>query len=45
MGKWVLVVLPGQARGRVQVIPVGAGEAADAAVGRIPSELGELVSG
>ena len=26
-GKWVLVVLPGEAKGKVQVIPVGAGEA------------------
>jgi eukaryotic-like serine/threonine-protein kinase len=25
-GKWVLVVLPGEAKGKVQVIPVGAGE-------------------
>lgn len=25
-GKWVLVVLPGQSEGKVQVIPVGAGE-------------------
>jgi eukaryotic-like serine/threonine-protein kinase len=26
-GKWVLVVLPGEAKGKVQVVPVGAGEA------------------